>query len=192
MLSEYCYQLLNMAAVESLERIQQDRLGAPKRLRPLFDYIEEHLFDPTLNVTRLRRAVGFGDNSLSIQFHSAIGHAPRRYIEDRRLETGRRLLEATDLRVWQIAELLGFSGLAVFSRVFSRRHGDGPSAYRKRASEGSGGGRTGPPLDGGGELADPELWRRAMAGELQPAEACALIEGLRRMYPSSGVEERSG
>ena len=76
MLTDHSFQLLRQAAVESLERIQLDRAKAPQRLKPLLAYIEEHLFDPTLDVNQLKRACGVRDNSVPIQFHSAVGRPP--------------------------------------------------------------------------------------------------------------------
>ena len=64
---------------------------------------------------------------------SAVGLAPRRYIEARRFEAACRLLEATDLRVWQISELLGYSSIQVFSRAFSRWSGQRQTLFRKKA-----------------------------------------------------------
>ena len=184
MLNEHCYQLLRIAAIEPLERIQLDRAEAPERLKPLLAYIEEHLFDPSLNVNHLKRACNVRDNSLPIHFHSAVGRAPRRYIEDRRLETACRLLAATDLKIWQISELVGFSSLPVFSRAFTRSTGQRPTAFRKQARERSDGGRIHSFSDDERQLSDPESLRRALAGELAASEASVLIERLQGLYPS--------
>ena len=139
MLTDHSYQLLKTAAVESLERIQLDRAKAPQRLKPLLAYIEEHLFDPTLDVNHLKRACGVRDNSVPIQFHSAVGRPPHGYIEDRRLETACRLLADTHLKIWQISELLGYSSIQVFSRAFSRWSGQRPTLFRKKARRGGAG-----------------------------------------------------
>ncbi len=184
MLTDHSYQLLKTSAVESLERIQLDRAKAPQRLKPLLAYIEEHLFDPTLDVNQLKRACGVRDNSVPIQFHSAVGRPPHGYIEDRRLETGCRLLANTGLKIWQISELLGYSSIQVFSRAFSRWSGQRPTLYRKKARKRAGGGRTYPAIHDERLLFDPDALRRALAGELPADEASALIERLLRLYPS--------
>ena len=133
MLNAHCHELLKMAAAESIERIRRDRAEAPERVKPLLAYLEEHVFDQGLNVKRLLRACCVGEDSLVITFHSAVGQPPRRYIEDLRLETARRLLAETDLAIWQISELVGFSDLAVFSHAFLRR---GASERLPRGGEG--------------------------------------------------------
>lgn len=184
MLTDHSHQLLKTAAVESLERIQLDRAKAPQRLKPLLAYIEEHLFDPTLDVNQLKRSCGVRDNSVPIQFHSAVGRPPHGYIEDRRLETACRLLAETDLKIWQISELLGYSSIQVFSRAFSRWSGQRPTLYRKKARRRSGGGGSYTKSTDDRSFCDVDSLRRALAGELASSEAGALIERLLQLYPS--------
>lgn len=192
MLTDHSHQLLKTAAVESVERIRMDRSKAPQRLKPLLAYIEEHLFDPTLDVNQLKRACGVRDNSVPIQFHSAVGRPPHGYIEDRRLETACRLLAKTDLKIWQISELLGYSSIQVFSRAFSRWSGQRPTLYRKKARRGEGGQEL--KSLGGGAFFDAVTLRRALAGELPSEEANLLIGRLLRLYPScrEALEEALG
>ncbi len=179
MLSARCHQLLRVAAAGPVARIRLDGARAPERLKPVFGYIEEHLFDPALRVKRLKKALGLRHSSFSMEVREACSRTPRGYIEDRRCETACRLLEADELRVWQIAELLGFSALHPRLSALGRREPErlppaGGEGVRRRADR-----SPGVELD----FADPALWRRGMAGELSPAEATVVIERLRRLYP---------
>ena len=185
MLSKQCRQLLRAAAVESLERVRRDRARAPARLKPVFAYLERHLFDPTLSVGCLSEAVGIRDSAFSTAVRSVCGQPPRRYIEDRRFDTACRLLAGNHLRIWQIGELVGFPNPEVFARAFRRWAGQSPSRYRKEARKGAGGGPGGPAADGWGRFSDREWLGRALAGQLPAAEARGLIERLSRLYPSS-------
>lgn len=183
MLTDHSHQLLKAASVESLERIQKDRERAPQRLKPLLAYIEDHLFDPTLDVNQLKRSCNVRDNSVPIQFHSAVGRPPHGYIEDRRLETACRLLGKTDLKIWQISELLGYSSIQVFSRAFSRWSGQRPTLYRKKARRGEGGQE--PQTRAPGGFFDAVTLRRALAGELPNKEASQMVKRLVQLYPAS-------
>lgn len=192
MLTDHSRQLLETAAAESLERIRLDRARAPQRLKPLLAYIEDNLFDSTLDVNQLKRSCGVRDNSVPIQFHSAVGRPPHGYIEDRRLETACSLLSNTNLKIWQISELLGYSSIQVFSRAFSRWSGQRPTQFRKKAkmeqnrSEGKAG--------RGNEkhyFFGPDSIRKALSGELSQEEAKALVGRLLKLYPACrGVAER--
>ncbi len=191
MLTDHSQQLLASAAIESLERIRLDRARAPQRLKPLLAYIEDNLFDATLDVNQLKRSCGVRDNSVPIQFHSAVGRPPHGYIEDRRLETACRLLADTNLKIWQISELLGYSSIQVFSRAFSRWSGQRPTQFRKKARLNQKGGHATNgtvPHKLNDKLDEhfffgPEALRKALAGELSHVEAKALISRLLKLYP---------
>ncbi len=188
MLAGHSHKLLAEAARESIERIQLDRRKAPQRLKPLLVYIEEHLFDPTLDVNQLKRSCGVRDNSVPIQFHSAVGRPPHGYIEDRRLETACRLLAESHLKIWQISELLGYSSIQVFSRAFSRWSGQRPTLFRKKARRGSGSERDREEKPRARKRFDRSLiatesLRKALDGELPADEAKTLIDRLHSLYP---------
>lgn len=183
MLSGQTQRILETAAAESVERIRRDRANAPQRLKPLLAYIEEHLFDPSLDVNQLKRNCGVRDNSVPIQFHSAVGRPPHGYIEDRRLETACRLLGESPMKIWQISEVLGYSSIQVFSRAFSRWSGQRPTTYRKKARHRKEVHPEVPQMVEESLEARTEMLRRAIAGELSLDEANALIVRLRQLYP---------
>lgn len=198
MLTDHSRQLLAHAATESIERIRSDRARAPQRLKPLLAYIENNLFDATLDVNQLKRRCGVRDNSVPIQFHSAVGRPPHGYIEDRRLETACRLLSDTNLKIWQISELLGYSSIQVFSRAFSRWSGQRPTQFRKKArmrqAEESADGANGAIHNGAEKhfFFGPDALRKALAGEMSHDEASALISRLVKLYPGSRRSAEGG
>lgn len=167
-----------MAAAPALERIRRDRTDAPKRIQPLLEYLEQHLFDPSLNVNQLKAACGIRDNSIVIHFHSQIGQTPKAYISARRLETAARLLQGTDLRVWKISELVGYSGLGVFSKAFNRWAGQRPLSFRRRAKSSNRLADLPIQLPGSND----DFLRQAIIGELEPGEVDRLIDHLRQLY----------
>ncbi len=123
-------QELQDAARQSLGRIRRDRETAPEDLRPLLGYVEEHLFERRTNVKRLKEVSDAPDQLSRLQ--SFLGLSLHTYIEDRRLETACHLLDETRLKVVEIAALLGYSSVQVFSRAFSRWSGKRPTAFRGR------------------------------------------------------------
>ncbi|MCP4673941.1 MAG: helix-turn-helix domain-containing protein [Deltaproteobacteria bacterium] len=123
-------RLLEQAAMATMERIRRDREKAPGKLKHLFSYLEENIFDRNLDVTRMRRACGVRDNSLSIYFTEATGRAPRTYIAELRVETAAALIRDTDLRMWIISNLTGFSHQVVLNRNFKRFFEMTPMAFR--------------------------------------------------------------
>lgn len=189
-------RILEAAAAETLERIRRDRKRVPPQIQPLLAYLEEHLFDPDLDANQLKRACGVRDHSLPVHFHNALDLPPYAYIEDCRLRTACRLLRDSNLKVWQVAQLLGYSTLQVFSRAFHRWSGVRPSRFRQKerrrldqeqAIQQSVLQRRRMPVSFTPD--DPlirlETMRRAVNGGLEKDEADALCQRLYDLYPES-------
>ena len=173
--------LLSAAALETMERIRSDHERVPPRLKPMLAYIEGHLFDPKLNVNRLKEACGNRDNSVAIHFHAAVGRPPHAYISHCRLETAARLLCDTDMPIWKISEILGFSSIQVFSRSFCRWAKKRPTVFRREARKVAESQRERRPAPS--RVHNDEYWRRAMSGSLEDEEAADLIQKLLTLYP---------
>ena len=66
-------------------------------------------------------------------FLAETGHAPLAYQLEVRVSQARVLLEQTDLSVSEIAQQTGFANVFYFSKMFSKRTGQTPSACRRAA-----------------------------------------------------------
>lgn len=172
-------EMLQEAARQSLGRIRRDRENAPEDFKPLFRFLEEHLFERTTNVKSLLELC---EGPLPMRrLRALLGTAPHSYIEDRRLETARRLLDVPGLKVREVAELLGYSSVQVFSRAFCRWSGERPTAFRDRdrSTPGARAARLEAALDPEevSSIRAEEIWR-ALAGR-PPAAQLELVERLR-------------
>lgn len=195
MLAHNAQRSLDVAAAKTLARIRTDQRKVNGRLRPLLEHIENHLFDPGLDVNQLKRRCGVRDNSIPIQFHAKLGLPPHAYIEDCRLDTACHLLRDTELKIWQIATMLGYSSIQVFSRAFSRWAKSRPSAYRlsARREAATGGAQQGVVVDKSMPIsvATPgqavSHLKLALDGELDAKQADRLIRRLLNLYPATGL-----
>ena len=66
-------------------------------------------------------------------FQKETGHAPLAYQLETRINRARVLLQQTDLSVTEIAQQTGFANVFYFSKMFSKRAGQTPSACRQAA-----------------------------------------------------------
>lgn len=181
---------LKTAARPILERIEADRSKAPPLIQSVLAYLAGHIFDPDLDVNQLRRACGIRDNSLPIYFREAVGLPPFSYIEDCRLEAASQLLASSRLKIWQIAQVVGYSTLQVFSRAFTRwSGGQNPSTFRREARKAQASGR---PVDvprvsaaSPSKFVPDSALSRAVEGSLGREEADELARLLVRLYPQS-------
>ena len=67
------------------------------------------------------------------QFEAVFGETPHQFRIRSRLELARRLLAAGNHSVTDVCVEVGFSSLGSFSDLFTRRIGETPSGYRRRA-----------------------------------------------------------
>ncbi|KYF58994.1 hypothetical protein BE08_31155 [Sorangium cellulosum] len=103
----------------------------PARLRDLSSFVLEHIDEP-LPVERVARAAGMSPRSLARWCRAELGESPAELVRRHRVEEARRLLEGTALSLKEIAARTGLGDASTLWRVFSRRLGVTPAAYRER------------------------------------------------------------
>jgi transcriptional regulator GlxA family with amidase domain len=86
----------------------------------------------SLDVESLARAIGVSPRTLARRFFEVLQTTPGRWIQERRLETARALLEKTKLSVAEICYRVGYEDVASFSRLFSRSTGMAPGEFRRQ------------------------------------------------------------
>ncbi len=191
MLQDSSRQLLRAAALETIDRIRTDHEQVPSKLKPLLAYIEDHLFDSDLSVNRIKKACGVRDNSVAIHFHACVGQPPHAYISQCRMEVASRLLRDSELPVWKISDLLGFSSIQVSAAPSTAgpRSAPAPSVASTAATAASWTKLCSTAIWGSKEAAScrrmqtEDFWRRALTGSLREEEASELIRHLLELYP---------
>lgn len=101
-----------------------------KRFDKLLRYINENLDKPLSN-EELAQKYFVHPNHFVRTFKDKMGQTPARYIKNKKLEAGKRLLEGTDLSVAQVAANVGLDDPAHFSRLFRERYSMPPTVYRE-------------------------------------------------------------
>jgi transcriptional regulator GlxA family with amidase domain len=110
--------------------LQRQEQEAPQ-LRDISSFVIEHLAEP-LPVKRLARALAMSSRSLSRLCSERFGESPAALVRRLRLDEARRLLEETALPLKEITARTGIGDESTFWRVFTRRLGVTPAAYRER------------------------------------------------------------
>jgi transcriptional regulator GlxA family with amidase domain len=83
-------------------------------------------------VEEMVRRSGLAERSFKRRFTKATGYAPIAYVQQLRIEEGKRRLERTDTSIDQIAWQVGYEDPAFFRRLFRRITGVAPGAYRRK------------------------------------------------------------
>lgn len=102
-----------------------------RTIRLVSDFVDAHL-GRDLSVEKLAYIAGLSEAHFARAFKQTTGLSPHRFIVERRLEQGKRLLADTEDPIAEIALACGFADQAHFSRQFSAAFGLAPSALRKQ------------------------------------------------------------
>jgi AraC-like DNA-binding protein/quercetin dioxygenase-like cupin family protein len=116
---------LNEVAIASIDHFV--------KLCKVLDYIDQHLAD-NLTLEELAKIAYLHPNYFVSLFKNLIGHPPIQYVNMRRLEKAKRLLEETDIHVSEIAAAVGMQN-HYLSRLFKQHTGVSPTRYRRLYGE---------------------------------------------------------
>jgi AraC family transcriptional regulator len=100
---------------------------SPMARRRTLEVIHAQL-DSRLTIDMLAREAGLSVAHFSRAFRETMGRAPHQYLLSMRLERARRLLEAPDASLSDVAHRTGFADQAHFTRLFKRSYGITPGA----------------------------------------------------------------
>jgi AraC-like DNA-binding protein len=87
-------------------------------------------------VTSIAARVGLSRTVFTERFGVLVGESPARYLTRRRVARAMTLLHGAELSLAQIAEQVGYTSEAAFSKAFKRHVGVGPGAFRRAGGAG--------------------------------------------------------
>lgn len=101
-----------------------------QRLLRARDFAHSCFGEPLL-LSDLARVACLSPSHFLRSFRQAFGITPHQFIQSRRLDEARRLLQSSEIPVTEVCFQVGFESLGSFSALFRRRFGFAPSALRK-------------------------------------------------------------
>lgn len=94
-------------------------------------YIGDNLYDPELSLRLVASKIFTNESYLSRVFKKEVGQSLIEYITKNRIEESIRLMNTTDLKVYEIAEKIGFRDSHYFSICFKKQTGMTVKEFRK-------------------------------------------------------------
>lgn len=125
-----------MRLANRIDRQQKHRSEEADRslISAVVKFIDDnYMYD--LNLTMIAERFHYHPSYFSELFKAKTGKSFIRHVTEVRMTQAIRLLEGTELSLWDIAELTGFSNASYFSSKFKRLYGVSPSQYRQKPPE---------------------------------------------------------
>lgn len=131
--SIYFEQLKNIidTAIKESNRDLLDQRSYSIAVRKAMKYMNEYYSEP-ISLTEVADYVALSSEYLSKIFKEETGIKFVVYLNNLRLKAAVHLLEETNLKVYEIAEKVGYSNMSYFSTVFKKNFGKNPFEYRNK------------------------------------------------------------
>jgi two-component system response regulator YesN len=95
------------------------------------EVIDAHIFDPEMSLSFVASKIFVNDSYLSRVFKQETGQALTAYVMKKRIDESIRLLNTTNLKVYEIAEHIGISNAHYFSICFKKQMGMTIKQYKE-------------------------------------------------------------
>ena len=115
---------------ENISRQETENLYVRRAL----EYIQNN-YHYGIRVSDIADYVGVTRGYLHTLFTKSLSQSPQEYLVSYRITRAQQLLEITDLAVEGVAQSCGYSDPLVFSKLFKKKTGKTPSAYRRESLE---------------------------------------------------------
>ena len=97
-------------------------------------YMDEHLQDSNLCLDTVSEAIGLSKSYFCDLFHKTESISFSNYLKNLRIEKSKELLKSTNLKVFEVADAVGFSNVKYFCFAFKKAVGKTPSEYQTNPS----------------------------------------------------------
>ena len=115
-----------------LEVVRADKqTGYSISIRNAIDYMRHNYSHSDLTIDIIANQVGFSSGRLSVLFKQEVGQTVNKFLTDIRIEMAISLLENSQCKIYEIAEMVGYKSSQYFSQIFCRSTGRRPIDYRK-------------------------------------------------------------
>lgn len=128
---------LNQVFSEALEltgeklEVQENKVIYRKEIQTAIDYIKEHAHEK-ITLGQIAKEVSMNDSYLSRLFKMETGKNIVHFLNDIRMEKALELMKDPNLRVKEIAGLVGIDDPFYFNRIFKKYYQVSPTEFRSR------------------------------------------------------------
>lgn len=121
--------------VEKLVEVYQENNGKRKHwmIDQVLQYVEEN-YNTALSTRDIAGRFFMNTSYFSKLFHEQMGCTFSNYLINVRVEKAKMMLTQTNMKLYDIAEAVGYTNVQYFSTIFKEKEGLTPSAFRQMRS----------------------------------------------------------
>ena len=127
----YLYEIIQFLS-EQFEMIM-NATGNPSRdsiMDDILYYIDRN-FQSNIKLESIAPLFGYNSAYLGKIFNKTFGESFNSYVDNKRIERSKELLTENKLKVYEIAEQVGYNNIDYFHKKFKKHVGVSPAEYRK-------------------------------------------------------------
>lgn len=128
-LAEDYIRLMERIIRHTAEEIHQAADRRNSLIRDCENYISDH-YDNCTSVADIARAIGTNSSYLSRIFKEATGRTIIQTLNRRKIEKAKEFLTGGDMKIYEVADALGFENTTYFSHFFKKHTGVSPKDYK--------------------------------------------------------------
>lgn len=130
--ASYLYEIIRFMSEQC--SLIMDATGNPTRDTILDDilYYIDHNFTGNIKLETIAPLFGYNSAYLGKIFNKEVGLSFNSYIDNRRIDASKKMLENNSSKVYEIAELVGYKNVDYFHKKFKKYVGISPQEYRKQ------------------------------------------------------------
>lgn len=106
-----------------------------KAIERVQTFLENNYAEKDLSLQQVADNIGFSKNYLSNLFKQETGTTIWNYLVGVRMQKAREMVLNTDLKLYEIADRLGYTDQIYFSRIFKEHYGFSPLEFKKRIEQ---------------------------------------------------------
>ena len=95
------------------------------------EFIKKNYVEKSLSLSMVSEYVGLSENHFSSIFAKQTGKTFTEYVTELRIEKAKTLLRETNLKVYEVAENVGFANAEYFSKIFKKTTRKSPNQFLK-------------------------------------------------------------
>lgn len=128
----YLYELIDMLTTQFEACIAA--IASPSKENIMDDILQyiDHNYNKNLKLGTIAELFGYNSSYLGKVFHKSTGKSFNAYIDEVRIANSKLLLLNEEHKVYEIAQMVGYSNVDYFHKKFKKYVGMSPAEYRKQ------------------------------------------------------------